>query len=43
VEAGYINQTIFKFNNATKNNIDSNSGVLLTLFVDDFGGLLRGK
>ncbi|MEY4540828.1 MAG: hypothetical protein RLZZ306_2585 [Bacteroidota bacterium] len=43
VEAGYINQTIFRFNNAAKNNVDSNSGILLTLFVDDFGGLLRGK
>ena len=43
VEAGYINQTIFRFNNAAKNNVDSNSGVLLTLFVDDFGGFLKGK
>ena len=43
VEAGYINQTIFKFNNTAKNNVDSNSGVLLTIFVDDFGGLLKGK
>ena len=43
VEAGYINQTIFRFNNTAKNNVDSNSGVLLTLFVDDFGGFLKGK
>ena len=43
VEAGYINQTIFRFNNVAKNNVDSNSGVLLTLFLDDFGGFLKGK
>lgn len=43
VEAGYINQTIFKFNNANKNNVDSNSGALVTLFVDNFGGMLKGK
>ena len=43
VEAGYINQTIFRFNNAAKNNVDSNSGFLLTLFLDDFGGMLKGK
>lgn len=43
LEAGYINQTIFRFNNVAKNNVDSNSGVLLTLFLDDFGGFLKGK
>jgi hypothetical protein len=41
VEAGYINQTIFKFNNANKNNVDSNSGALVALFVDNFGGLFQ--
>ncbi len=43
VETGYLNQTIFKFNNATKNNVDSNSGLLVALFIDDFGGMLKGK
>jgi Protein of unknown function (DUF2490) len=43
IEAGFLNQTIFKFNNATRDNVDSNSGALLSLFVDDFGGLLHGK
>ena len=43
VEAGYINQTIFRFNNTSKNNVDSNSGILLTLFVDNFGRLLKSE
>jgi hypothetical protein len=43
LEGGFLNQTIFRFNNAARNNVDSNSGILLTLFVDDFGGLLKGK
>ena len=41
VEAGYVQQTIFKFNNATKSNVDINNIIQLNLAVSNFEQLFK--
>ncbi|MET3128476.1 hypothetical protein ABID42_003595 [Arcicella rosea] len=41
VEAGYMQQTIFKFNNATKSNVDINNIIQLNLAVSNFEQLFK--
>lgn len=43
VEAGYLSQTVFRFNNALKNNVDQNDVLQVLVFFDDFNGLFRRK
>jgi Protein of unknown function (DUF2490) len=41
IEAGYMQQTIFRFNNATKDNVDINNIVQLNLAVSNFEQLFK--
>ncbi|MEA5402245.1 DUF2490 domain-containing protein [Arcicella sp. DC2W] len=41
VEAGYMQQTIFKFNNATQSNVDINNIIQLNLAVSNFEQLFK--
>ena len=41
IEAGYMQQTIFRFNNATKDNVDNNNILQLNFAVSNFEQLFK--
>jgi Protein of unknown function (DUF2490) len=41
IEAGYMQQTIFRFNNATKDNVDNNNIIQLNFAVSNFEQLFK--
>lgn len=43
VEAGYLQQTIYRFNNSTKDNVDINNVLQLNLAVSNFEQIFRKK
>lgn len=43
VEAGYLNQTVFRFNNVQQNNIDQNDILQVLVFFDDFNRFFKKR
>ncbi len=43
LEAGYLSQTAFRFNNVTKDNIEQNNVLQLFLIFDDFNQIFKKK
>jgi len=43
LEVGYLNQLVFRMNNAAKNNVDFNNNLVISLVFENFNGLFKKK